>query len=171
MDNYARSIKLLVMDVDGTLTDGGVYYDCQGNELKKFSIKDGAGLFIAKEAGLKLMILTGRECAATKKRMEELKVDYLFQQIGNKEDFLADFIKNNHYHKSEIGYIGDDINDLAAMRLVGFIGCPADSAKEVLEIADFISKRKGGQGAVRDIIEYILQEMNVWEKTVSSAYR
>ena len=88
MKDTIDTIKLLVIDVDGTMTDGGIYYDNSGNELKKFSTKDAAGFFAAHKAGIKLMVLTGRNCAATAKRMEELQVEFLFQNIRNKAMFL-----------------------------------------------------------------------------------
>ena len=91
-----KTIKYLVIDVDGTLTDSGIYYDETGNELKKFCTKDAAGFFAAQKAGIKIIILTGRECKATKRRMEEMKVDYLYQDIKDKTSFLQEFMKKNN---------------------------------------------------------------------------
>ena len=124
-------IEYIVIDVDGTLTDGGVYYDDTGNELKKFNTKDGAGFLVANSVGLKTVILTGRECAATVRRMTELKASHLFQNVKNKREFLESFMMGEGIIKEEIGYIGDDVNDLDAMSLVGFIGCPSDACNEV----------------------------------------
>ena len=90
-----EKIRYWVLDVDGTLTDGGVYYDEAGNEMKKFHVKDGAGIKIARAAGMKVIVLTGRQCEATKRRMEELQVDYLFQDIKNKAEFLRLFFAEN----------------------------------------------------------------------------
>ena len=98
-----KTIKYLVIDVDGTLTDGGIYYDDKGNELKKFCTKDAAGFFAAQKAGIKTMILTGRECKATQRRMEELKVDYLYQDIKDKTAFLKEFMERNHLTKEGVG--------------------------------------------------------------------
>ena len=103
-----KQIKLLVIDVDGTMTDGGIYYDEHGNEWKKFNTKDAAGFFAAKRAGIKTMVLTGRECAATTRRMTELQVDYLFQNVRDKAAFLRDFMRENGLEKEDVGYIGDD---------------------------------------------------------------
>lgn len=163
-------IKLLVIDVDGTMTDAGVYYDEHGNELKKFSTKDAAGFFAAREAGMEIMVLTGRECVATTRRMNEMKVEYLYQNIKNKYIWLKKFIDENDISKDQIAYIGDDLNDLAAMKLVGFIGCPADSCIEVKEVADYVSCVNGGNGAVRDIIEYILKRSGEWKDAINKVY-
>lgn len=162
--------KLIVIDVDGTMTDAGIYYDETGNELKKFCTKDAAGFFAAKQMGIKTMVLTGRECAATSRRMAELKVDYVYQDIKNKVEFLTEFMRMNGISKEQLVYIGDDLNDLPPMRLAGFIGCPADSCSEIIDIADYVSIKKGGEGAVRDIIEHILRKEGLWEKVVSQVY-
>lgn len=163
-------MKLIVIDVDGTLTDGSVIYDDKGNEVKKFSVKDAAGFFAAKTAGIKTMVLTGRECKATTRRMKEMKVDFLFQNIKDKEKFLKDFCNKNDLTEEDVGYIGDDLNDLSAMSLCRFVGCPADSCQEVLAVADFVSKKKGGDGVVRDIIEYYLRDQGIWNKVITCIY-
>lgn len=165
-----RKLKLLVIDVDGTMTDAGVYYDEHGNELKKFCTKDGAGFFAAHAVGMKILVLTGRECVATMRRMNEMSVEYLYQNVKDKRSFLTRFIEDYGYSKEEVGYIGDDLNDLPSMRLAGFVGCPADSCHEVIEIADYVSDVKGGHGAVRDVIEHILRESREWEKAVSGIF-
>lgn len=165
-----REIKLLVIDVDGTMTDAGIYYDQNGNELKKFCTRDAAGFFAAHNVGIKIMVLTGRECTATTKRMTELKVDYLHQNIKDKVGFLRQFMINNKISSKEVGYIGDDLNDLSSMQLAGFVGCPADSSPEIISIADYVSPVNGGQGAVRDIIEHVLRKSSEWDKAISEVY-
>ena len=169
MENFDQ-IRYLVIDVDGTLTDAGIYYDEHGNELKKFCTKDAAGFFAAHQAGIKILVLTGRECAATTKRMKEMRVEYLVQDCKDKVQYLKTFMRENHIGKEEIGYLGDDLNDLPGMRLCGFIGCPADACEEVKDKADYISDAKGGYGAVRDIIAYILKQRGDWEEAVSRVY-
>ncbi|MBD5448566.1 MAG: hypothetical protein HDR28_00085 [Lachnospiraceae bacterium] len=165
-----NEIKIIVVDVDGTMTDGGVYYDENGNELKKFCTKDAAGFFAARAAGIRTMVLTGRRCRATQRRMEELKADYIYQGIKDKKTFLADFMEKNNLQMNNVGYIADDLNDLSAMKLAGFIGCPADSCNEVKALAHYVSTVNGGAGAVRDIIEYLLKEMNQWDYLVDTLY-
>lgn len=163
-------LKYLVIDVDGTMTDAGIYYDENGNELKKFCTKDAAGFFAAKAVGIKIMILTGRECAATTRRMKEMKVDYLFQNVRDKVGFLQQFIQDNHICKDEIGYIGDDLNDLEPMKLTGFVGCPSDSCMEIKAIADYVCKARGGHGAVREVIEHLLRKTGEWDKAIKEVY-
>lgn len=163
-------IRYLVIDVDGTMTDAGIYYDEHGNELKKFCTKDAAGYFAAHAVGIKLMVLTGRECAATTRRMEEMKFDHIVQKIRDKEVYLKGFMDENGIVREEIGYIGDDLNDLAPMGLCGFVGCPADACEEVKAQADYISDKKGGYGAVRDVIEALLQVRRQWDTAVADIY-
>lgn len=165
-----QNIKYLVVDVDGTMTDAGIYYDESGNELKKFCTKDAAGFFAARQVGIKIMVLTGRECLATTRRMKELKIDYVYQNVKDKINFLKSFMEENGIKKEEIGYIGDDLNDLPPMKLCGFVGCPKDSCQEVKHIANYVSTINGGQGAVRDVIEYMLRTTGKWEKAVSDVY-
>lgn len=164
-------IRLIVSDVDGTMTDGGIYYDESGNELKKFCTRDAAGFFTAHSVGIKIMVLTGRECAATSKRMAEMNVDYLCQNVKDKYSFLKNFMDENGYRAEEVAYIGDDLNDVYPMRLSGYIGCPADGYDEIKEISDYISIKNGGQGAVRDFIQHILQKRGQWEKAYHAVYK
>lgn len=159
-------IRYWVLDVDGTLTDGGIYYDNAGNEMKKFNAKDGAGIKIVHIAGMKVIVLTGRQCEATKRRMEELQVDFLFQNVKNKAEFLKSFFVDKDISADETGYIGDDLNDLSSMKLVGFSACPADACEEVRRCAHYVSPLNGGCGAVREIIEYVLKQSGEWERII-----
>lgn len=163
-------IKYLVVDVDGTMTDAGIYYDEQGNELKKFCTRDAAGFFAAHFVGIKIVIITGRECAATTRRMKEMKVDYIFQNIKDKKNFLMEFMATHCITKKEIGYIGDDLNDLSSMHLCGFVACPADSCKEVRSVASYVSTVSGGYGVVRDVIETYLEKHSLWKTVISNIY-
>lgn len=163
-------LRYLVVDVDGTLTDAGIYYDEHGNELKKFCTKDAAGFFAAKAMGIKTVVLTGRECAATARRMSDLKVDHVFQDVRDKQSFLLAFMDENHVSNEQLGYIGDDLNDLLPMKLAGFKACPADSCEEIKRIADYVSTVKGGQGAVREIIEHALRASGDWDSLVEKIY-
>lgn len=124
-------IRFLIIDVDGTMTDSGIYYDENGNELKKFCTKDAAGFFVAKVSGIKIMVLTGRECKATKRRMQELKVDYIEQGVVDKVNFIKNFMKENNLKKENLAYIGDDLNDYMSMKLAAFVGCPKDAVDEI----------------------------------------
>lgn len=169
MNNYAQ-IKLIVIDVDGTMTDAGIYYDENGNEIKKFCTKDAAGFFCAHAVGIEIMVITGRECIATSRRMKELQVEYLCQDITDKYQFLHEFMVKNNFCKEQVAYIGDDLNDLFPMSLAGFVGCPEDACEEIKHISDFISEKKGGYGAVRDIISHLLKQRNQWESAYMKVY-
>lgn len=157
-----KTIRLIVLDVDGTLTDGGIYYDNQGNEFKKFSVKDGLGIIVAQKAGINFLVLTGRKSTIVSKRVNELGISLIYQDVKNKEEVLKEFMKKNKFTGEEVGYIGDDVNDLLAMKLCSYIACPCDAAIEIQEIAHYVSPYKGGEGTVRDIIRTILIQRNEW---------
>lgn len=163
-------LKYIVLDVDGTMTDGGIYYDKNGNELKKFCTKDAAGIFAARKVGIQIVVITGRECAATTKRLNELEVDYLFQNIKNKKHFLQEFMLRYNIEKKDLGYIGDDLNDFSSMSLASYIGCPADACLEIRNIANYVSPLNGGAGAVRDVLEHYLRTSDLWNKAIKEVY-
>ncbi len=165
-----EKIIFWIIDVDGTLTDSTLYYDEHGNEIKKFSVKDAAGMFAAQACGMKLAVVTGRQCEANRRRMEELKVDYLFQGIKNKHSFLQNFLKEKNLCREQVGYIGDDLNDLLPMQMAGYIACPKDACDEVKNIADYVSAFNGGQGAVRDVLAHVLKVRGQWEKAVAQVF-
>lgn len=152
-----KKIKYLVMDVDGTLTDGKIYMGNEGEVFKAFNIKDGCGIHeLAIPAGIIPVIITGRSSKILENRCKEIGINLLYQGVSNKIEKLC-LITNN---MGEVAYIGDDINDLPCMLQIkkagGLVGCPVDAAKKVVEISDFISEKEGGDGAVRDFIEWIL---------------
>ena len=156
------------MDVDGTLTDGKIYMGNNGEVMKAFDIKDGCGIQnIVIPAGIIPVIITGRTSKILENRCKELGINNLYQGISNKIEKLDEILHQNNtlsgviYTYSTVAYIGDDINDLSCMEPIkkagGYVGCPADAAKEVLSIADFISKKNGGSGAVREFIEWVIR--------------
>ena len=163
-------IKYLILDIDGTLTDGGIYYDDNGNETKRFSTKDGTGIIISKAAGITPLVLTGRECAATVKRMTELGVTELHQNVKAKAEWLKQWMAKNGLSKEDMGYIGDDVNDISAMRLCGFVACPSDAIDEVKALSDYISSVPGGSGVVRDVIKKLLKDSGEWDSVINRVY-
>lgn len=169
-ESKLAKLKVIICDVDGTLTDGGVYYDEHGNELKKFNTRDAAGFFCARAVGIEVIVLTGRECYATTRRMKELHVSHVEQHIADKAAWLEAYMEKNGYQKENVAYIGDDLNDLKPMWLTGYIGCPADAVPEVLDVADYVTAYKGGEGAVRDFVAHILKERGQWEGAYQKAY-
>ncbi len=156
-----NKINYLVMDVDGTLTDGKIYMGNDGEMMKAFNIKDGCGIHdILLPAQIVPVIITGRRSRILENRCKEIGIDSLFQGISNKVEQLKLFLSNVGSGLSKVAYIGDDINDLACMKEVknagGVIGCPNDAADSVKSIANYISVKNGGEGAVRDFIEHIV---------------
>lgn len=152
-------IKYLVMDVDGTLTDGKIYMGAHGEMMKASNIKDGCGIHdIAIPGGIIPVIITGRTSEIVKKRCGELGIQQVYQGIKNKIEQLNSIADD----LSQVAYIGDDINDLSCMIPVkeagGVVGCPADAVERVKEISDFVALHNGGDGAVRDFIEWIIKE-------------
>lgn len=168
--NKLNLLKYIIIDIDGTMTDSGIYYDSHGNELKKFCTKDAAGFFCLNAAGIKAVVVTGRKCPATEQRMRDLRVEFLYQGITDKKLFLERFIEEYGVSASEMGYLGDDLNDFTAMVLCGFRACPSDACEEIKGISDYISVQEGGKGAVRDMAEYVLKGRKQWAKAVRSVY-
>lgn len=156
-------IKLILLDVDGTLTDGGIYRGNEGEELKKFNVKDGYAIVTAQKLGMEFGIITGKKSKLVEVRAEELKIKYLYQGISQKTEILEEIIEKIALRKDEIAYMGDDLNDIRIMKCVGIKGAPCDAVPEILEIADFVSGKKGGEGAVREFIEYIIKREGNWD--------
>ena len=152
-------IKMLVMDVDGTLTDGHIYVGAEGEMMKAFHVQDGYGIaHILPQMGITPVIITGRSSRIVEKRAGELKICHLHQGIGDKLAKLQEVAAELGATAEEIAYIGDDVNDLDCIRWCGCTACPADAVPEVLEKVDYVCKREGGRGAVREFISRITEE-------------
>lgn len=148
--------ELLVMDVDGTLTDGKIYISATGEMFKVFDVKDGYAIKnILHNIGMKSAIITGRVSEIVQKRAEELEIDWVYQGIADKKECLQVLMKDNGYHNEDVIYIGDDINDLECMQIVGYSCCPADAHDEVKKMADYVASKCGGAGAVREVIDML----------------
>lgn len=151
-----EKIKMLISDCDGVLTDGGMYYNANGDYLKKFNTKDGMGISKLKEYGIKFCIITGENSEIVKRRAEKLNIKEYYLGVKDKLKIL-DLLKNKYsITNEEIAYIGDDINDFAIMQNVGFACCPNDAIGTIKKVADYISSTKSGEGVVREVIDYIL---------------
>ena len=157
-------LRFIVMDVDGTLTDGKIYMGQQGESFKAFDVKDGCGIKdILPQINVIPIIITARYSNILKRRCDELGIKYVFQGVHNKLKKLNQFlvekskVDNCDYSLSQVAYIGDDILDLQCMIPIksAGVGCPYDATKEVIEIATFVSKKTGGNGAVREFIEHL----------------
>lgn len=158
-----KPVKLFVTDVDGVLTDAGMYYDNKGNELKKFNTHDGMSFKLLRENSIKSAIITSEETNIVKNRSKKLNVNYLYQSVSGKKklDVIKEICMKENIHLSEVAYIGDDINDLDALSIVGLAACPINATQSIKNIKNIIHlKKSGGNGAVREFVEIILANQN-----------
>ena len=159
-----KDIKFLVLDVDGTLTDGKIYVDDKDTSFKAFNVKDGFALVNWLKLGGEVAILTGKKSNIVERRAKELGIKYIIQGSKNKKQDLKNLLKELNITFENVAYMGDDLNDLGVMKSVGFSACPKDSVQEVLEITNFISSKNGGDGAVREFLEHIMKKNGMWKK-------
>lgn len=160
-------IKLLLLDVDGVLTDGRIIFDDQGRELKAFDVKDGHGLKLVQRAGIRVGIITGRQSAVVARRAEELGIDLVYQGAKNKREPFNEILVNLDLDPEEVAYIGDDLVDLPILLQVGFSATVADAVDEIRQRVDFTATRRGGRGAVREICDYLLKAAGQWDKVTA----
>ena len=163
----ARRVKLLVLDVDGVLTNGQIIYGSGGAELKVFHAQDGLGVSVARRAGLATAIITGRESEMVRRRGSELHMVDVYQKALDKVASLRELCARRGLSLAETGYVGDDLNDLPAMRLAGFAAAVANAVPEVKQHAHYVAAHEGGRGAVREIIEFILRAQDKWDAVVA----
>jgi len=149
-------VKILVMDVDGTLTDGKIYIGSQGEIMKAFNVKDGYGVTKLHTLGIIPSIITGRKSEILTIRAKELKIREVYQGEDQKVNRLKEMTSKYNCDFSEIAYIGDDENDIECMKLCGIKACPADAVDSVRNIADYVCTKSGGEGAVREFIDYLI---------------
>jgi len=152
------SLKLIVSDIDGVWTDGGMYYNNDGVESKKFSTSDGVGVLLARAAGIEIMIVSGENVQCVKNRMKKLKISNYHLGVKDKVKLLETYAKKQNISFSEIAFIGDEINDYNLLKKVGFSGCPSDAPFYTREIVDVNVNAKGGHGAFRDFVIEILKK-------------
>jgi 3-deoxy-D-manno-octulosonate 8-phosphate phosphatase (KDO 8-P phosphatase) len=168
----AKQIQVLLMDVDGTLSRG-VWLLSQPDgtavELKVFDPHDGQGLMLLRAAGVRTGFITGRESAALLRRAREMEMEFLYQKQPKKLPAYEDILKKAGVAESAVAYIGDDLPDIPVMRRVGLAAAVADAALEVKRAAHFVTKSRGGEGAVREVVELILKAKGLWRKLVEEA--
>ena len=162
-EERARKIKMIIMDVDGTLTDGSLLLLPDGEELKSYNVKDGAGILLAHLAGFKTGIITGKISKSLEKRAEKLKIKDVYQGTLNKKKALSEILDRNKLSPEKIAYIGDDLGDLEVIKSVGLAGAVADAHPELKKHSHFICNCPGGKGAVREFIEFILKVQDKWQ--------
>jgi 3-deoxy-D-manno-octulosonate 8-phosphate phosphatase (KDO 8-P phosphatase) len=165
----ARAIRLLLLDVDGVLTDGRIIYDGAGRELKFFNIKDGQGIKLLQRAGLEVGILSGRRSEAVRRRAKDLGIELLRQKVWDKAQALEVILGKTKLKPEQVCYVGDDLVDLPVFSRVGLAVAVADSVKDVKAKAHYITSQPGGRGAVREVCDLILQAQGKW-KAVTEKY-
>ena len=152
-----KNLKILLTDVDCVLTDGGMYYTSDGDIMKKFHTRDGMGVNLLKRNGIPTIIVTKEKTPIVKKWAEKMNIEHVYDNVQKKEDILKIITKKYGVKNSEIGYIGDDVNDIEIMNLVGFSATPLDGNFEVKKISDYTCATKGGYGAFREMADLILK--------------
>lgn len=159
----AAKIKLLLLDVDGVLTDNRLIYGDDGQEYKAFYTRDGHAMVLIQRTGIDIGIITGRRSNLVKKRMQDLKVKHLYQGVPDKLPTFEKLIAELGIELDQVAYMGDDILDLPILTRVGLASCPQDSDPEVISRVDFVSQFVGGRGAVRELCELIMRAQNTWQ--------
>ncbi|HDQ26741.1 MAG TPA: hypothetical protein ENN43_08375 [bacterium] len=162
-----KKIKLIALDVDGVLTDGGIIIGSDGTEYKRFDVKDGTGISLGRHGGLKFAVISGRHCETIGLRAKELKIGEVYQGCMEKKRAYEELKKKYGLKDSQVCFIGDEIIDLPVMLSCGLAAAPKDAAAEVKKAAHFISSAEGGKGCVREIIEKVLKSSGLWEKAVA----
>ncbi len=162
-------IKLIVLDVDGTLTDGGITYSNSGDELKTFDVADGLAIATwTKKLGKKAAIITGRNSLIVERRAKDLKIEHLYQGVHNKDEVLEKILKEEGISWNEVAAIGDDLNDYKMLKKAAISFTPANGSKYIKEIVNIQCNSYGGKGAVREMIEYIIKEDGIEEDFVKA---
>ncbi|HOV91647.1 MAG TPA: HAD-IIIA family hydrolase [Candidatus Kapabacteria bacterium] len=154
-------IKLLAMDVDGTLTDSAMFYSAEGEVLKRFSTRDGMGITLLHKFGIQTAILTSENTEIVIQRAKKLNIQDVILGTKTKDEDIKLLGNKYHLKLDEIAYIGDDINDIPVLKIVGFSACPQDASKFVKDIVNYICKHNGGNGAIRELSEMILIAKNI----------
>jgi len=169
----ARRIRLLLMDVDGVLTDGRIWLhsmpDGTATEIKGFSAYDGVGLKVARQCGLRTGVITGRESAAVTRRAREAEMDFVYQECAEKIGAYEEILRKAGVGEDEVAYIGDDLPDLPILRRVGLPVAVANAAPEVKSAAQYVTRRSGGEGAAREVVELILKAQGKWKEAIRLA--
>lgn len=165
-----RPVEMILMDVDGTLTDGTLMVLPDGEEVKTYNVRDGLGILLAHLAGLRLGIITGKTSRSLLKRAERLRIYEVHQGILDKKKRLLEILKKHDLTPEKIAYIGDDLGDLEVMRAVGLAAAVADAHPEIKKHAHYVCRAAGGKGAVREFIEFVLDTQGKWREVKERAH-
>ena len=170
MTDRLSKIELVLLDVDGVLTDGRIIWDANGTEIKFFNVKDGHGIKLLQRAGIQVGIITGRTSPVVDLRAKELGITLVYQGSLRKQDSYDDIKRITGLSDHQIAYMGDDVIDVPVMRRVGFAAAPSDALPEALAVADLVTSRCGGMGAVRELCDLILKCRGDWDQLVKDRY-
>ncbi len=160
------SIELLVLDVDGVLTDGSIQFDDHGAESKTFFVRDGTALVLWHKAGKQTAILSGRRASTVERRAAELRIAHVEQGVADKGPVLVSLLRDQRFGAHQCCAVGDDLADLPVLRLAGLAACPADAVPEVRAVAHLVTSAPGGRGAVREVVEMVLKAQGLWDELV-----
>jgi len=160
----ARKVKLLLLDVDGVLTDGRIVYDSRGRDMKFFDVHDGLGVYVLRKCGIKTVLITAKGSRAIRPRARDMRVEEIFENISPKSAVLDKILKRYRVDISEVCFVGDDLVDLCLMKKVGFPIAVFNAAPEVKQAASYITLKEGGRGAVREVTELILKSQGKWQE-------
>ncbi len=170
MNEKLKHIELLLLDVDGVMTDGRIIWDANGTEIKFFNVKDGHGIKLVQRAGIQVGIITGRVSPVVDLRAKELGIEILYQGSLRKQESYEEIKQHTGLADHQIAYMGDDVIDVPVMRRVGFSAAPADALPEVLKVADYVARARGGWGAVRELCDLLLKGRGKWQELVVDRY-
>ncbi len=162
MQDRLTDIRLLLLDVDGVMTDGSIIYDANGVEIKVFNVKDGHGIKMLQRLGIEVGIITGRTSAVVELRAKELGVTILYQGALKKALCYDEIKSNTGFTDNQIAYVGDDVIDVPVMRQVGFAAAPSDALPEARNAAHYVTQNAGGRGAVREVCDLIIKGRGLW---------
>lgn len=163
LNKRASKIKMIILDVDGVMTDGRVYISADGVESKSFDIRDGFAVVFAKRHGLKFGIISGLKSPIVDRRAAQLGIEEVHAGFHDKKTELEDILRKHNLKEEQVAYMGDDLLDLPVIRRVGLSAAPADSRPEVIEKVHWVSNYPGGRGAVRELIELVMKSQGTWE--------
>lgn len=166
LEQRIQKVKLLILDVDGVLTDGRIIYDSRGHDLKLFDVHDGLGVFLLKQARIKTILLTAKGSGTLKHRARDMGVLEIYADAFPKTKALDKILIKYKLNAAEICFIGDDLVDLSVMKRVGFPVAVANACDEVKQASSYITEKQGGRGAVREVVELILRTQGKWNETI-----
>ena len=162
----AQKIKLLILDVDGVLTDGRIIYDSKGGELKLFDVHDGLGVSALRHMGIKTILITAKASGAIKPRAKDMRVDKVYANAFPKTPVYEKVLKEYNLIDEEVCFVGDDLVDIGILKRVGLPVAVINACPEVKEVSSYITQKRGGRGAVREVAELILKSQNKWTEAV-----